>query len=299
MKIHASKSDLKKWIKCVPTEGDLFFFDDACLKKIKKNSVTILSPAKAKDPAMQIWDLNSRSWYGYSLNNSKACAWMPPGMMATLEKSLLNEIIKCQIRMGVPSFIKTTLLPKSVQKLLPQFGKYSWANAEDWAKLSTPQKATVLHGWFVQNEIVSYKSYNFRSLPIEAKNEIRRLNIKHLLNSFESSSGPNCMGLVAGAISSKEDRVSLIKTWLHEKPFLNTLRQEKFSPIKDLHPQARDVLVFKAQNKVVHAAYCIDAEFYIEKPGQDFYEPYRISKFKKWNTEWPETTLTIWRRAKI
>lgn len=40
---------------------------------------------------------------------------------------------------------------------------------------------------------------------------------------------------------------------------------------------------------------CSDG-LYFEKPGQDFYEPYRIEYFKRWQIEWPNTRLKIYRK---
>jgi len=59
-----------------------------------------------------------------------------------------------------------------------------------------------------------------------------------------------------------------------------------------------DVLVFMRGSKAMHVAFFLGENLYFEKPGQDFYEPYRIERFDRWKLEWPKTTLSIWRRIR-
>lgn len=56
------------------------------------------------------------------------------------------------------------------------------------------------------------------------------------------------------------------------------------------------MLVVREQRKLVHAAALVDPNWIFEKPGQDFYEPYRLLPRDKFAAEWPGARVEVYRR---
>jgi hypothetical protein len=131
-------------------------------------------------------------------------------------------------------------------------------------------------------------------LAIEDRVSVLRLGYETLLNRFAAFSGPNCFAAVAGAIID-DSRLEICSQWIHWASLERLLLQRDFQPVQSGEPRIGDVLAFAKERVPVHAAYFLGDGIYFEKPGQDFYEPYRVEFFDKWPEAWSGATLSIWR----
>lgn len=295
MKIVPSQTELKKWSLTFPKRGDLVFLDSESKKRLSSFPFPILTVDEVRDQNIELWTLNDRSWYGYSLNKADYCTWLPAGALEKSEGSIQQILAKVQIKLGVPTLLKSNLLTSQLNSKLLVCGKHYWLSSAAWKKLSSLEKIEVIRAWFKQNEIFTYKSVSYKELPQTSSKEIRKLGLKQVLNHYPSQSGPNCLAATAGAISSNFKK-DIANQWMIVEPFLRYLKEKGFSETKVSQPLLGDVLLFYRKKQLVHSAYCIGDGFYFEKPGQDFYEPYRIEFFNNWKKEWPQCRLSIWRR---
>jgi hypothetical protein len=130
MKIRPKRKDTLNWCQCVPTQGDLLFFDRAHLKFLKKLPFSIFTSEQIKDLAY--WNLNNRSWYGYARKRAPHCMWIPKGGIEALEDFELDLVGAQQIKLGVPTLINSTRLPKLLIKQFLNLRNYVWVTAKAW-----------------------------------------------------------------------------------------------------------------------------------------------------------------------
>ncbi len=280
MKIIPNQTNFKQWFKCVPQDGDLIFLTNDKCSLFKNLPFAIASKEQLKSQgSLTLWSLNSRSWYGYALNQADHCVWLPTGALENLNKDLRAQLLDEQIRLNVPTVIE-----------------HEWITSYMWSVLSDEGKAHTLQRWLIQNEVQEYESIEFDRLPDSAKVELTRIGYDKLVNQFPAYSGPNCFATTAGAIA-EENKHSIFNEWMHWPTFEKYLLENGYSSVNSSTPHLGDVMIFFRDSNPIHAAYYLTEGFYFEKPGQDFYEPYRIGLFHKWKFDWPDSKLSLWRRA--
>lgn len=294
MKIKPTDADFRSWTYEVPDDGDLLFFNLKNTDQLKELPGPVLTVSEAKAHSLTHWNLSQRSWYSYALNRASHCAWLPRGGIEQLDRPLQTKIAKSQIRLEVPTLVASSHLSGDLKKILPAFGKYHWLTSATWKKLSVNKRIAALKEWYTQNEVSEYESLSFKELPEQARRQLKRVGFDSLLNRYASCSGPNCFAAVTGAIATNQS-IALAKQWLHWEPLAKFLIESNFVKTKAKEAKQGDVLIFSRGKQVVHAAYYLGDGIYFEKPGQDFYEPYRVERLVNWQREWPDTTLTIWR----
>ena len=277
MRILPKRKDFLAWAELVPESGDLLFFSRRDRKLSKLLGFPIYTPEEVRAQSLELWSLVQRSWYGYALNRADHCVWLPRGELERLPRGLQAKLQSAQKRLGVPT-------------VLPRLG---WVTAQVWSKLPKARRIEVLGKWLKQNEIYSYESVAWRDLPAVAREILREFGFDQLLNRYAENSGPNCLATAAAAALRQP---SLVKVWLHAEPFLRILKGARFAPIQNREPQPGDLLIFVKAGEPVHAALALGSGLYFEKPGQDFYEPYRIGQFNQRTKEWPGIKVATWRR---
>jgi hypothetical protein len=299
MKIRADENDFRRWIGCVPRENDLVFLN-ARAKEISL-PVPLLTVDEVKGRNFELWSLNNRSWYGYALKRATFCASMPKGAIESLDEKTLKHLATMQIQMDVRTVLPTAKLSKSVRSKVPNFSTHGWVTSHAWSLMAQLERLECFGVWYSHNDIRYYETIEFDDLPSSARAELKRTGFNARLNRFASESGANCFATAAACITARPGTAQPTKIadeWLHWSALEKTLMQSGYRPMKTRGASARDVAVFSEKGKVVHAAYALSSEIYFEKPGQDFYEPYRIAKFSNASREWPKTALTIYRPAK-
>lgn len=277
MRILPKHADFLAWAEQVPDSGDLLFFSRNDRQLSQLLGFAIYSPDEVRAQSLELWTLMQRSWYGYALNRADHCVWLPRGELDRQPRGLRAKIKQAQKTLEVPT-------------VLPPMG---WITADAWKKMPMNRRINVLKRWWKQNEISNYESIDWRELPADTRKFLRDLGFDQLLNRYAKKSGPNCLATAAAAALLQP---SLTKTWLHAEPFLRLLEEVKFVPVRKERPRIGDLLLFYQARKLVHAAVYLGDELYFEKPGQDFYEPYRIAKFADWKMEWPGANLEIHRK---
>jgi len=295
MKIKATRTDFEKWIDCVPLQGDLLFLSKECAEVLEAHSFSVNSRSEIKTHIESLWGLNSCTWYCYALARADYWIWLPLGTLETLERALIIKLAEEQISFGVPTVLKA-ILPSELKGKLLELPIGSWITSSSWSRLSKEEQVSTIQLWSIQNEINEYDSIELESLPGQAWAELSRIGFDTLVNRFQKISGPNCFAAVAGAIAF-DDRHSLSIQWLHWPHLEERLIGYKYEVVELATPKVGDVLIFRENDMPVHASYFIGDGLYFEKPGQDFFEPYRIQEFEKWRDDWPRATLSLFRRS--
>ena len=295
MKIIPSDADFRKWIAIPPTEGDLLFFQERDLAIALRLGFPLYTNDEIRSQSLSLWTLNQRSWYLYALNRATHCIWLPVGVLESLQRELAIKLSAIQGRLEVPTMLPTSKLSLFARKSCLDVGRYQWVSSKTWSHSIHGQKIELLQVWFKHNKIENYASIELRRLPASARNELKRVKLDSALNTYLNSSGPNCFGAVASAISGGGRAAA--RQWLHWQPLERFLRDQHYKVVKTSTPIATDVLIFKCKAEAIHAAYLIGDGYYFEMPGQDFYELYRVEKFENWRQAWPGSTLSIFRKT--
>lgn len=278
MKIKATQAEFEKWIACVPHDGDLIFLSKEKAYLLKNESFKFLTQEQVKQQGISIWSLNYRSWYGYALNRADYCIWLTKGILEGLNERVRNQLTEEQALLNVPTLINEV-----------------WITSSAWTQLSKEEKIYTMQLWATQNEIQEYDSIDFKDLPEIAQSELLRIGYDKILNRFANFSGPNCFAASAGALVKKNWQI-IIEQWMHWPVLEQHLHEQGFEKSSITSPQAGDVLIFSRNEIPIHSGYYLGGGFYFEKPGQDFYEPYRVEAFRDWQSSWPESTLSVWRK---
>ena len=265
MKIRPSAQNFSQWLHCVPAHGDLLFLDD--LADQWDLPVPVLTVREVNDRAAELWSLNMRSWYRYSLSRVQFVAWLPVGTFERLSRKTRVRVLKKHRQLGLKSM-----------------------TSQSWTTLSREEKLRYLQKWYRTFGDGKYEKFPVKKISQPAWKTLREIGLAKLVASFPNHSGPNCFALVLACVSQD---ASLADQWLHWPSLERFLTQNSYR-CTAATPSAGDVLVFFQKEAVVHAAFAISPDYYFEKPGQDFYEPYRVVRWKDRLLDWPKTQVRIY-----
>jgi hypothetical protein len=251
-------------------------------------------PASKTKKNGRLWALNKRSWYGYSINGCSHCAWLKAGALENLSASELKAIAKTQTEAKVPTLIRRSLLPAMIVKKALLVDGYAWITSGVWRHLTRAEKITAMQAWFIQKELIYQPSLPLAKMPASVRTLMRKNRLDKPLHSFRQSSGGNCFATAAAFATGNH---KLLDKWMLWNPLKKHLVKSGYREVSIREkPKAKDILVFQAKGNPVHAAVYLGEGIWFEKPGQDFYEPYRLVELRKWKREWPGAKLTIFRR---
>jgi len=94
-------------------------------------------------------------------------------------------------------------------------------------------------------------------------------------NTFADASGACCFSATLGMALRRPDEI--FPLWLHQEPFLRTLRGAGFHPTGDRDPRPGDAAVWaNADGLPVHAAFCVADGLMFNKNGQSWEQPYAL-----------------------
>ena len=91
--------------------------------------------------------------------------------------------------------------------------------------------------------------------------------------------------MATGALAKAEH---IIHVWLHQEPFLRSLRSEGYRPVHEIHYgdtsdaiKSLDVLVWsKGDGQMIHASFCVAPGYVFNKMGQSWEQPWFILRLK-------------------
>jgi hypothetical protein len=298
MQIRPSLTDFKKWKSFVPAEGDLLFLDKKSAKLFPDLNFPRYSIEQVRAQSQTLWTLQMRSWYGYVLNQASLCIWIPRGSLEQLTRDTIQKLANVQACLKVPTLISPSLLSASLRSKIKPYAGRHWLSSATWLSLSQSERSEAIQAWGQQNRVFLHKGPSFGDLPRSVQGLLFKTGFKKLLNRYALTSGPNCLACAAAMATGGKHALGIANQWMHGPPFLSHLKSIGYKKTSKTNPQVGDVLVFSRSTEIVHAGYYLGEGFYFEKPGQDFYEPYRMETFHSWKKHWPGTTLSIWRSPK-
>lgn len=119
-------------------------------------------------------------------------------------------------------------------------------------------------------------------------------HIRAIANTFGQHEGANCLATVAYCVTGEEWMRGL---WMFQSAFRNLIAQHDYRPVPVVSPAAGDLVTFEVDGVIVHAAYCVSHDRFLNKNGQSRFNPIRIVDWARLNAEWHEATCVAYRRS--
>ncbi|MCA9833782.1 MAG: hypothetical protein KC435_07560 [Thermomicrobiales bacterium] len=153
-----------------------------------------------------------------------------------------------------------------------------------WESMSDDEQRTV-----IQNQLIDWDEPITLPIPDGAPTHIRGVT-----NRFLPTEGVNCFAI---AIYAATQRESLLHQWLVTEDFQTALSGNGFGERESSDIVAGDILTFATEMGIIHAAYALGADRFLNKNGQSMFNPVRIVDLATLQREWPESELSVWRRS--
>jgi hypothetical protein len=122
-------------------------------------------------------------------------------------------------------------------------------------------------------------------------------HVRAIANTFSPHEGTNCFAITAYGANADPD---LLATWLTVSP-IEIVAPLGYRQVPDVEPIADDIVIFEMEGKVIHAAWCVGHDRFLNKNAQSRFAPIRIVDWKmldaEWLDYWPNTSVTLYRRG--
>lgn len=153
-----------------------------------------------------------------------------------------------------------------------------------WQSMSDDEQRTV-----IRDQLIDWDEPITLPIPGDVPAHIRKI-----ANQFLPDEGVNCFAIaIYGATQSD----SLLQRWLVTEDFLVELSDGGFVEQRSSDIVAGDILTFGTERGIIHAAYALGADRFLNKNGQSMFNPVRIIDLATLHAEWPESELSIWRQS--
>jgi hypothetical protein len=158
-------------------------------------------------------------------------------------------------------------------------------NRNLWESLSYQDKER-----FIYHYAQDWEDWNCKTVSNEIDMDIDLISI---VNTFTIKEGINCLSTVLYCLTHQEN---ILKQWVHEKTFLIALEQLGYKETRDNKIERNTVIVFKDDEKIIHAAYIVSEGLAINKSGQSKFNPIKLVDIDILIKEWNPLHYVIYRR---
>lgn len=290
MKIQPTKNVLISWMNNYVPEKDLFFLSKEHLNNEIDFNDVLLMPIDEFYNHSTYGQLNYVNSYEYwNIKNVQYVIiaekeWIE-SISVEIKQFILNSQVQSERGLVLPvSFIQ------EIKKIPSDYvvNGYVVIQRSMWEKLDASLKkqllTTMVYEWWDQGECEEVPM----SLPSF---------LKPYANTFGHLQGANCLATVLFAIS-KGKQEWFIYEWIHQKTFLEKLKQYHYEETLIEVPHQGDIVIWKDENDLIqHAAYYIGEGLYFNKHGQTMFNPWKILSKEKLYKEWEHLTLVNYRQC--
>lgn len=119
-------------------------------------------------------------------------------------------------------------------------------------------------------------------------------HISAIANTFGTVEGANCFGTTAYCASGED---WMRDHWMFQAPFLDIISQYQYRPSHGT-PEAGDIVTFSTEDMIVHAAYCVGQDRFLNKNGQSRFNPVRIIDWTSLSADWDHMPYRLWRQPR-
>jgi len=118
-------------------------------------------------------------------------------------------------------------------------------------------------------------------------------HIRAIANTFSPHEGANCLATTAYCITGED---WMCRLWMFQSEFRMLIAQHGYRPVSTEILEAGDLVTFETDGVIVHAAYCVGHDRFLNKNGQSRFNPIRIIDWSRLNADWHESACVTYRR---
>lgn len=290
MEIKPTKEVLHKWMECYVPEKDLFFLGEEFLTTELDKSGVLVIPMDEFLKHSTYTHINYVNSYEYwNIKNAQYVVIAERDWIERLAEEpreyILNSQLECKRGLTLPIVFVDEIekIPSNYVvdgHVIFQRGMWDLLDVGTKEQLLT----TVVYKWWDKGECEEIPD----SLPSF---------LTPFANAFSSTQGANCLAAVLFAIS-KGQQEWFIHEWIHQKTFLETLKQYNYEAFLGDELNQNDVVIWQDENETIqHAAYYLGDGLYFNKHGQTIFNPWKILKEEQLYSEWKHLKPVTYRQA--
>ena len=287
-----TKEQVSNWVENFVPKIDLFFVEENTLAKFAEHlSDVLVVPRKEffeHSTYNQIQLVNSYMYWNIS-DKVKYVIVAQPDWISKIPEQRKREILFNQYKVGRGLIFPMSLL--HFTSSLPEVYIFE----EKGEKLI-----------IIQNNMWNELPYQIKESAIQEYAQLwdnwiccdvpeqTPIHIKKYANKFSTVPGSNCLSATLFAITGQD---WIIGEWVHPDTFLDGLERANFSLTNDKIRKG-DVITWENDDGIIqHAAYHIDNNYFFNKNGQTFFNPWKIKHWNQLNEEWSHYKKKVYRKS--
>ncbi|WP_042148258.1 hypothetical protein [Paucisalibacillus sp. EB02] len=291
MIIKPTKEVLLSWMESYVPDRDLFFLSKEHLNHEIDFTDVLLMPIDEFYKHSTYRQLNYVNGYEYwNIKNAQYVIIAEKEWIEGISEEKKRLILNSQVESERGLVLSITYI-QEIDKIPSSYlvNEHVVIQRSMWEKLEESFKeqllTTMVNEWWNEGECEELP----KSLPSF---------LKPFANTFSHLQGANCLAAVLFAIS-KGKQEWFIYEWIHQKTFLEKLKQYHYEEFLDEGLHQGNIVIWKDENAIIqHAAYYIGEGLYFNKHGQTIFNPWKILTKEKLYKEWEQLTLVKYRQCK-
>lgn len=304
-RINLSQGKLEKWEESFVPEKDLFFLRDEDYHLVKEFGINCLLFSKEefmKHPTYTAVSYRSCYKYWTLSKDITMVVVLPHRVFPSLKDSIKTDILKIQQKIGRGLIFETHyfegILREPAKSLLAPYEfvsnnlQYIAIQKEVWNKIPKSLKSDLL------NRI----SFDYDTPGIFDPYVPTESVTSTYVNTYPNQHGANCLSSTLFVAASLEAGVTLdwlIREWVHPTTFMNGITQLGYKevPLSKDAMFPHDIIIWKDEQKlIVHASFHIKQQYFFNKNGQSFFNPWKTVHMRELEEQWDIYTLHVYRK---
>lgn len=288
LRVVPTPDELRLWAdELIPGEGDIWYWDDSPLDPGPTGCQVMPREAYRSDPAYR--DIRYANAY---------CEWLMPAAatqvivsdaawIGSLSSADRHHVLRKQIDLKRGLVFPAEWFGEQQELLQPHtVADQVVLGQAAWASLPTGiQQRALLAEQRRCDEVACF--------PVP---DGTPAHVRAIANTFSPHEGTNCFAITAyGATGDPH----LLATWLTVSP-IEIVAPLGYREVPDREPLANDIVIFELGGRVIHAAWCLGDDRFLNKNAQSRFAPIRIVDWAmldaEWLAEWPDTRWRLYRR---
>ncbi len=304
-RINLSQGKLEKWEEAFIPEKDVFFLreqDKHLLKEFGKNCLLFSKEEFMKHPTYTAVSYASCYTYWTLSKDITTVVVLPHRVFPSLDQKVKTAILKIQQQVGRGLVFEARyfegILREPAKSLLAPYEffsnsrQYTAIQKEVWNQLPKSLKSDLLNRIAFDYDTPGiFDPY----VPTESVTST-------YVNTYPNEHGANCLSSTLFAAASIQEGYTLdwiIKEWVHPTTFINGLTQLGYKEVP-LSMDAifqHDILVWKDdKNQIIHASFHIDQNYFFNKNGQVFFNPWKTVHMRELEEQWSAYKIHVYRK---
>lgn len=286
-----TKEQVRNWIENFVPKIDFFFVDEDDLAMLTEHlSEVLVVPRKEffeHNTYNQIQFVNGYMYWGIS-KDVKYVIVAEPNWIGKIPKQIKRELLFNQFKVGRGLVFPMSILPFSSsipeEYIFEEKGeKLLIIQRYMWDELPFEVKEHAIQGY-----AQLWDDWNCYDVP-----EQTPLHIKKYANNFSLVQGSNCFAATLFAITGQD---WIVGEWVYPETLFDGLQRANFFQTDD-EIQPGDVITWvDDDDNIQHASYHINNNYFFNKNGQTFFNPWKIVHWDHLNEEWSQYKTKVYRK---